>query len=99
WHDLIDRLGWLTNQQLLDAVAVAQITPGPLFTAATFVGYVLAGWSGAAVATVAIFLPAFVYVAVSAPWIPRLRRSPLARAILDGVNVAAVAVMSVVWWQ
>jgi chromate transporter len=98
-HDLIDRLGWLTNQQLLDAVAVAQVTPGPLFTTATFVGYVLAGWSGAAVATVAIFLPAFVYVAVSAPWIPRLRRSPLTRAILDGVNVAAVAVMGVVSWQ
>jgi len=98
-HDLIERLGWLTDQQLLDAVAVAQITPGPLFTTATFVGYLLAGWSGAALATVAIFLPAFVYVAASAPWIPRLRRSPLARAILDGVNVAAVAVMGVVSWQ
>jgi chromate transporter len=83
---------------LLDAVAVAQITPGPLFTTATFIGYVLAGVRGAALATMAIFLPAFVYVAVSAPWIPRLRRSPLARAILDGVNVAAVAVMGVVSW-
>ena len=98
-HDLIERLGWLTDQQLLDAVAVAQVTPGPLFTTATFVGYVLAGFSGAAVATVAIFVPAFVYVAASAPWIPRLRRSPVARAILDGVNVAAVAVMAVVSWQ
>jgi chromate transporter len=98
-HDLVERLGWLSDQQLLDAVAVAQITPGPLFTTATFVGYVLAGWSGATLATIAIFLPAFVYVALSAPWIPRLRRSPLARAILDGVNVAAVAVMGVVSWQ
>jgi chromate transporter len=98
-RDLIERLGWLTNQQLLDAVAVAQVTPGPLFTTATFVGYVLAGVPGAALATIAIFLPAFVYVAVSAPWIPRLRRSPLARAILDGVNVGAVAVMAVVSWQ
>jgi chromate transporter len=97
-HDLVERLGWLTDQQLLDAVAVAQITPGPLFTTATFIGYVLAGVRGAALATIAIFLPAFVYVAVSAPWIPRLRRSPLARAILDGVNVAAVAVMGVVSW-
>ena len=98
-HDLVERLGWLTDQQLLDAVAVAQITPGPLFTTATFIGYVLAGVRGAALATIAIFLPAFVYVAVSAPWIPRLRRSPLARAILDGVNVAAVAVMGVVSWH
>ena len=98
-RDLIERLGWLTDQQLLDAVAVAQITPGPVFTTATFVGYVLAGFSGAVLATVAIFLPAFVYVAVSAPWIPRLRQSPLARAILDGLNVAAVAVMGVVSWQ
>jgi len=98
-HDLVERLGWLTDQQLLDAVAVAQITPGPLFTTATFIGYVLAGVRGAALATMAIFLPAFVYVAVSAPWIPRLRRSPLARAILDGVNVAAVAVMGVVSWH
>jgi chromate transporter len=98
-RDLIERLGWLTNQQLLDAVAVAQVTPGPLFTTATFIGYVLAGARGAVIATIAIFLPAFVYVAISAPWIPRLRRSPLARAILDGVNVAAVAVMGVVSWQ
>ncbi len=98
-RDLIERLGWLTDAQLLDAVAVAQVTPGPVFTTATFVGYLLAGFPGAALATVAIFLPAFVYVAISAPWIPRLRRSPLARAILDGVNVAAVAVMAVVWWH
>jgi chromate transporter len=97
--DLVDRLGWLTEGQLLDAVAVGQVTPGPVFTTATFVGYVLAGPIGAVVATVGIFLPAFVFVALSGPIVPRLRRSRIAGAVLDGVNVASVALMAVVSWQ
>jgi chromate transporter len=97
--DFVDRLGWLTESQLLDAVAVGQITPGPVFTTATFVGYLLGGVPGAVVATVAIFLPAFVFVALSGPLVPRLRRSPVAGAALDGVNVASLALMVVVTWQ
>jgi chromate transporter len=94
--DLVERLQWLTEQQLLDAVAVGQVTPGPVFTTATFIGYLLGGPAGAAVATVGIFLPAFVFVASSGPLIPRLRRSPTASAVLDGVNVASLALMVVV---
>jgi len=97
--DLVDRLGWLTEAQLLDAVAVGQITPGPVFTTATFVGYVLAGTSGALVATAGIFLPAFVFVALSGPLVPRLRASPRAAAFLDGVNVASLALMAIVTAQ
>lgn len=97
--DLVERLGWLTERQLLDAVAVGQITPGPLFTTATFIGYVLGGTYGALVATVGIFLPAFVFVAISGSLVPRLRRSPRAAAVLDGVNVASLALMAVVTWQ
>jgi chromate transporter len=97
--DLVERLGWLTERQLLDAVAVGQVTPGPVFTTATFVGYVLGGPAGAAAATVGIFLPAFVFVAVSGPLVPRLRRSPTAGAVLDGVNVASLALMAVVTAQ
>jgi chromate transporter len=97
--DLVERLGWLTEHQLLDAVAVGQITPGPVFTTATFVGYLLGGTPGAAVATVGIFLPAFVFVALSGPLVPRLRRSPTAGAVLDGVNVASLALMAVVTWE
>ena len=97
--DLVERLGWLSERQLLDAVAVGQVTPGPLFTTATFIGYVLGGPPGALVATVGIFLPAFVYVAASAPILPRLRRSALAAAVLDGVNVASMALMVVVTWH
>lgn len=82
--------------QLLDAVAVGQVTPGPVFTTATFVGYLLGGAGGAAVATIGIFLPAFVFVAASGPLIPIVRRSPGARAVLDGVNVASLALMAVV---
>lgn len=94
--DLVERHGWLTEGQLLDAVAVGQVTPGPVFTTATFIGYLLAGPVGAVVATVAIFLPAFFFVAASGPLIPRLRRSAVAGAFLDGVNVASVALMAVV---
>jgi chromate transporter len=94
--DLVERHGWLTEQQLLDAIAVGQVTPGPVFTTATFVGYTLAGFAGAAVATVGIFLPAFVFVAASGPLVPRLRASPVAGAVLDGVNVASLALMAAV---
>lgn len=94
--DLVERLGWLTERQLLDAVAVGQVTPGPVFTTATFVGYLVAGAPGAVVATVGIFLPAFVFVALSAWLLPRLTGSPAARATLDGINAASLALMAVV---
>jgi chromate transporter len=97
--DLVERWQWLTNAQLLDAIAVGQVTPGPVFTTATFVGYLLAGTPGALVATAGIFLPAFVYVALLAPVLPRMRRSPAAAAFLDGVNAAAVALLAFVLWQ
>ncbi len=97
--DLVDRLHWLTEAQLLDAVAVGQVTPGPVFTTATFVGYVLAGAPGAFVATLGIFLPAFVFVAISGPLVPRIRKSPTAGAFLDGVIVASLALMGVVTVQ
>lgn len=97
--DLIDRLHWITEGQLLDAVAVGQITPGPVFTTATFIGYLLGGVNGGLVATAGIFLPAFVFVAVSGPLVPRLRRSAVAGALLDGVNVASLALMAVVTWH
>ena len=97
--DLVDRLHWLTGSQLLDAVAVGQVTPGPVFTTATFVGYLLAGGGGAAVATLGIFLPAFVFVAISGPLVPRIRSSPIAGAVLDGVNAASLALMAAVALQ
>ena len=97
--DFVERLGWLTERQLLDAVAVGQVTPGPVFTTATFIGYLLGGAPGAVVATIGIFLPAFVFVAVSGPIIPRLRRSRVAGAALDGVNAASLGLMAVVTWQ
>jgi chromate transporter len=97
--DLVERLGWLTERQLLDAVAVGQVTPGPVFTTATFIGYLVAGGPGAVAATVGIFLPAFVFVALSGSLVPRLRRSPTAGAILDGVTVASLALMAVVTAQ
>ena len=97
--ELVVRLGWLSEAQLLDAVSIGQVTPGPVFSTATFVGYVLGGHAGALVATVGIFLPAFFFVAVSGPLVPRLRRSPTAGAFLDGVNVASLALMAVVTAQ
>ena len=97
--DFVLRLHWLTEKQLLDSVAVGQVTPGPVFTTATFIGYLVGGIPGAAVATFAIFLPGFLLVAISGPLIPRIRRSPLAGAILDGVIVASLALMGVVTWQ
>jgi chromate transporter len=97
--DLVERWHWLTNAQLLDAVAVGQITPGPVFTTATFIGYVLGGAPGAAVATLGIFLPAFLFVAVSGPLVPRIRRSETAGAFLDGVNVGSLALMVIVTYE
>jgi chromate transporter len=97
--EFITRLHWLTEKQLIDAVAVGQFTPGPVFTTATFIGYILAGIPGATVATVAIFLPGFIVVALSGPLVPRIRRSPFAGAVLDGVVVGSVSLMAVVGWQ
>ncbi|MNY20595.1 putative chromate transport protein [compost metagenome] len=97
--DLVQRWGWLTDAQLLDAIAVGQVTPGPVFTTATFIGYLLGGGPGAVVATLGIFLPAFCFVALSAPLIPRLRSSPTMGAFLDGLNVASLALMAAVTWQ
>ena len=97
--DLVTRLHWLTTAQLLDSVAVGQFTPGPVFTTATFIGYIVAGPWGALVATLGIFLPAFVFVALSGPLIARVRQSPTARSFLDGVNAASLALMALVTWQ
>jgi len=97
--DLVVRLHWLTEAQLLDAIAVSQATPGPFFTVATFIGYLLSGWKGAVLATLGMFLPAFVYVSITARFLPRLRQSPVGSAFLDGVNAAAVALMAFVGFQ
>jgi chromate transporter len=97
--EFIERLHWLTERQLIDAVAVGQFTPGPLFTTATFIGYMLAGWRGAAVATIGIFLPGFLLVAASGPLIRNIRRAPLAASMLDGVVAGSLALMAVVSWQ
>ncbi len=97
--DFVVRLGWLSNRQLIDAVAIGQMTPGPVFTTATFIGYLVGGLSGALLATLGIFLPSFVFVAVLFPLIPRLRASPWTSSLLDGVNVAALGLMAAVTWQ
>jgi chromate transporter len=97
--DLVERWHWLSESQLLDAIAVGQVTPGPVFTTATFIGYVLGGPAGAIVATIGIFLPAFLFVAVSGPLVPRIRRSKTASAFLDGVNAASLALMVFVTYQ
>ncbi|MBI5949369.1 MAG: chromate efflux transporter [Chloroflexi bacterium] len=94
--DFVDSRGWLTEQQLVDAIAVGQFTPGPLFSSATFAGYVIDGVPGALVATAGIFLPSFVFVTLTYPLVPWLRRSTWAAPFLDGVNVAALALMAVV---
>lgn len=98
-EDLVLKLHWLTETQLLDAVAVSQATPGPFFTVATFIGFLLKGWSGAWLATLAMFLPAFTYVALTARVLLNLRKSPTAGLFLDGVNAAAVALMAFVGIQ
>ena len=97
--DFVERLHWLSEKQLIDAVAVGQFTPGPLSATATFIGYVVAGWPGAIVATIAIFLPGFVLVAASGPLLPRIRKSPVASAALDGVVAGSLALMAVVAMQ
>lgn len=94
--DLVETYGWLTRQQLLDAVAIGQVTPGPVLTTATFIGVFLAGLPGGALATLAIFLPSFVFVAILNPLIPKLRRSPVMASFLDAINVSALALMLVV---
>ncbi len=97
--EFVDRLHWLSEKQLIDAVAVGQFTPGPVFTTATFIGYVLAGVPGAVASTVGIFLPGFLFVAASGPLITKIRRSQLAGAVLDGVVMGSLALMAVVAWQ
>ncbi len=97
--DLVVRLHWLTDKQLLDAIAVGQATPGPVFTTATFVGYLLGRGTGAVVATVGIFLPSFLFIAILGPLVPYLRKSQVFGIFLDGVNVGALALMVVVTWQ
>jgi chromate transporter len=97
--EFVARLGWLTHQQLLDAIAVGQITPGPVFSSATFVGYLMGGWHSALLATLAIFLPAFFFVALASRILPSLRKSWWAGALLDGVNISALGLMAAVTWQ
>jgi chromate transporter len=97
--DLVEHWHWLTTTQLLDAIAVGQVTPGPVFTTATFIGYLLAGLPGAVIATAGIFLPSFIFVAASSPLIPRLRKSAVAGAFLDGVIIASLALMASVTYS
>ena len=97
--DLVERWGWLTDQQLIDAITVGQVTPGPVFTTATFIGFLLGGWTGAALATAAIFAPGFFFVAVTQPLIPRLRASRALGGCLDGVVAASLGLMAAVTWQ
>ena len=93
---LVQDLGWLTQGQLLDAIAIGQLTPGPVLSSAAFVGYLVLGIPGGLIAAAAIFLPSFIFVAILNPIVPRLRRSPWARSFLDAVNAVAVAMMAVV---
>jgi chromate transporter len=97
--DFVVRFGWLTDHQLLDAIAIGQVTPGPVFTTATFIGYILGGLPGAMLATLGIFLPSFIFVAISNPFIPKIRSSARAGALLDGVNVASLGLMAAVTWM
>ncbi len=97
--DFVERFGWLTDQQLIDAVAIGQVTPGPVFTTATFIGFVLRGLAGALLATAGIFLPSFIFVAILNPWIPRMRKSVWFGGLLDGVNAASLALMAAVTLQ
>jgi chromate transporter len=97
--DLVVNLGWLTDQQLIDAIAIGQVTPGPVFTTATFIGYVLAGVPGALLATLGIFLPSFVFVLLSAPLIPKLRNSSFFGSLLDGINAVSLGLMAAVLVQ
>jgi chromate transporter len=98
-EDFVVRLRWLTDKQLLDSIAVGQITPGPVFASATFIGYVTGGFRGALLATLGIFLPSFAIVAILIPLIPKLKGSPYARIFLDSINVTTVGLMGAVSWQ
>lgn len=91
--DIVNNYGWLTQQQLIDAIAVGQMTPGPVLSSATFIGFLVSGWPGAVVATIAVFLPSFIIIVLIGPIIPRLRRSPTAQAFLKGVNAGVVALI------
>jgi chromate transporter len=97
--DFVVNFGWLTEAQLIDAVAIGQVTPGPVFTTATFIGFLLGGLPGALLATLGIFLPSFIFVAISNPLIPRMRNSSWVSGLLDGVNVASFGLMAAVTWQ
>jgi chromate transporter len=97
--DFVVKFGWLSEAQLIDAVAIGQVTPGPVFTSATFIGYLLAGLPGALLATLGIFLPSFIFVALSNPLIPRIRNSTWVSGLLDGVNVASFGLMAAVTWR
>jgi chromate transporter len=97
--EFVVRLGWLTHQQLLDAIAVGQVTPGPVATSATFIGYLMGGWPSALLATLAFFLPSFFFVALLSRILPWLRKKWWSEAFLDGVNVASLGLMVGVTWQ
>lgn len=97
--NFVERFNVLTSQQILDAVAVGQFTPGPVFTTATFIGYLIQGTPGAVLATIGIFLPAFVLVGLLNPVVPKLRSSSWMSGLLDGVNVASWGLMTVVSWK
>jgi chromate transporter len=97
--DFVVRFGWLTEPQLIDAIAIGQVTPGPLFTTATFIGFILGGTPGALLATLGIFLPSFIFVAISNPLIPKVRNSTWISGLLDGVNGASLGLMAAVTWQ
>jgi chromate transporter len=91
--ELVKNLGWLTADQLIDAIAIGQFTPGPVLSTATFIGYQIKGFLGAVVATLGIFLPSFFFVAILNPIIPKLRQSKLTSGFLDAVNISAVSIM------
>lgn len=92
-RDVVAGFGWLTQQQLIDAIAVGQVTPGPVLSSATFIGYLIGGTAGAGVATLGIFLPSFIIVALTGPWIPRLRNWQAGKAFLQGATIAALALI------
>jgi chromate transporter len=98
-QEFVDRTHWLTSQQLLDAVAIGQFTPGPVFTTATFIGYLVAGNMGAIAGTIGIFLPAFILVPLINPFVAKLRKSPWTAGFLDGVNAASMGLMAAVAWE
>ena len=98
-QEFVDRNHWLTSQQLLDAIAIGQFTPGPVLTTATFIGYLLAGNLGAIAATIGIFLPAFILVPAINPFVSNLRKSPWTAGFLDGVNAASIGLMAAVAWE